>query len=624
MQSKSFVPLLATVYAGAFMAGFNENLVNVALMSIMGDFAVDSVTAQWLVSGYMIVATVVVSCMAFLFRRVPLKALFFAATGLTLVGSVIGLVSTNFAMLMAARLIQAVGTGIFIPLMQNTILAVTPKNRLGVFMSIGGCTITFGPAFAPVVCGALVTCFGWHSVFVVPIVAMVVLIVMGFLFVLNLENTAAELDIPSVILSAVALTAIVYGMSQITIDLPMAAVWLLAGVAAGAFFVIRQKRCANPLINLSPFSEPRYAVPMALVFVAMMTMFSMSVLLPMYFEGAMGMTALMAGATMLVPVLANAGITLGSGRIMDRKGEWPLIPLGFAIVTVGVAALSITSATIVFPLVFVACLLVYGGIGLVFSPSQTTGLKFLTPEQGPHGVAGMGTCIQIAACIGPSLFTGILSSTQAGAIAEGVAAGQATASGLSAALVVAGVIAFVGFCLACVHIRNLRTMPALASVAPYGPTDLTSLMQKEPYTIKDTARVREAIIMLSDRKVSGVPVVGEDGKAIGFVSDGDIMRYLADKHPLVTGAYSVISMMKNGHFDEKFRELLELPIGSIATPRVISVSVDTPLSDVCGLLAKHKLKKVPVLDDGHVVGTINRSDILRYAMSSLVEEGTQA
>ena len=62
MQGKPLVMLLAVLYGSAFLAGFNENLVNMALLSIMGEYGVDSITAQWLVTGYMIVATVV--CLA--------------------------------------------------------------------------------------------------------------------------------------------------------------------------------------------------------------------------------------------------------------------------------------------------------------------------------------------------------------------------------------------------------------------------------------------------------------------------------------------------------------------------------------------------------------------------------
>lgn len=706
VQGKKNVLLLTTLYAAAFVAGFNENLVNMALMSIMGEYGVDSVTAQWLVTGYMIVSTVVVSCMAFLYQRVKLRTLFLVAAVLSLVGSALGLVAGSFAMLMAARLIQAVGTGIFIPAMMNTILAVTPKNRLGTFMSIGGCVITFGPAFAPVVCGALVTAFGWHSIFVIPTVAMVVLIGCCFAFVRNLENTPAKLDVPSVALSALGLTAFVYGVSEVTANVTLAVGVLAIAVAAIAAFAWRQFHCDHPLIELSPLKNARFVMPLLLVMMAMMTTFSMSVLLPLYFEGALGMTALVAGVVMLAPVLTNAFATLFGGRVMDKRGEWPLLPAGFVCIVAGLVLMVALSATMSLPGVFVGAVLVYVGVGLVLSPSQTAGLKNLPPRQNPSGVTLMTTCLQIAACIGPSLFVGVMNSAQAGALAGGAEVAASTALGFSSALLVAAVIAAIGLVVAFLFARpgvqekaaramgnttramgnaprevggTTRTMgdttramgsaaggaaramsdaagdavgatgPAVGATSPApsaaasgaaaqgasmgasavreeeqpagvhaSSVTLAAVMETDPYTLPTTARVEEAIRLLMDRKVSGMPVVDEAGRAVGFISDGDIMRYLADRHPLVTSAYSVIMLANEGSFDERLRELIALPVSAIATEGVVGVSVDASLEEACNLLAQHKLKKVPVLEAGSVVGTVNRSDVLRYAMGSLV------
>lgn len=706
VQRKKNVLLLTTLYAAAFVAGFNENLVNMALMSIMGEYGVDSVTAQWLVTGYMIVSTVVVSCMAFLYQRVKLRTLFLVAAVLSLVGSALGLVAGSFAMLMAARLIQAVGTGIFIPAMMNTILAVTPKNRLGTFMSIGGCVITFGPAFAPVVCGALVTAFGWHSIFVIPTVAMVVLIGCCFAFVRNLENTPAKLDVPSVALSALGLTAFVYGVSEVTANVTLAVGVLAIAVAAIAAFAWRQFHCDHPLIELSPLKNARFVMPLLLVMMAMMTTFSMSVLLPLYFEGALGMTALVAGVVMLAPVLTNAFATLFGGRVMDKRGEWPLLPAGFVCIVAGLVLMVALSATMSLPGVFVGAVLVYVGVGLVLSPSQTAGLKNLPPRQNPSGVTLMTTCLQIAACIGPSLFVGVMNSAQARALAGGAEVAASTALGFSSALLVAAVIAAVGLVVAFLFARpgaqekaarsmsgptramgdvpreaggtthamggTTRAMggaaggaaramsdaasdavgatgPAVGATSPAASAaasgaaaqgasmgasavreeeqpagvhassvTLATVMETDPYTLPATARVEEAIRLLMDRKVSGMPVVDEAGRAVGFISDGDIMRYLVDRHPFVTSAYSVIMLANEGSFDERLRELIALPVSAIATEGVVGVPVDASLEEACNLLAQHKLKKVPVLEAGRVVGTVNRSDVLRYAMGSLV------
>ena len=137
-------------------------------------------TAQWLVTGYMIVATVVVMCMAFLYRRFHLRTLFFAASALSFAGSAMGLVANGFEMLFAARLVQAVGTGIFIPLMMNTIVTVTPKNKLGTY-----CPLVAAPS------RSVLPWLRWYAGlgddvrlaqhFVVPMVAMAILFGLGSL-----------------------------------------------------------------------------------------------------------------------------------------------------------------------------------------------------------------------------------------------------------------------------------------------------------------------------------------------------------------------------------------------------------------------------------------------------------
>lgn len=71
--------LLPVLYVAAFIAGFNENIMNVALVDIMTDFGTAAPTAQWLVTGYMMVTTVVVAISAYLYRRLGLRKLFFWA-----------------------------------------------------------------------------------------------------------------------------------------------------------------------------------------------------------------------------------------------------------------------------------------------------------------------------------------------------------------------------------------------------------------------------------------------------------------------------------------------------------------------------------------------------------------
>lgn len=623
MKGKGTALFLAVLYCGAFIAGFNENLMNMALMAIMGEYAVDSVTAQWLVTGYMIVATVVVMCMAFLYRRFKLRTLFFAAAGLTLVGSVMGLFASSFELLMAARLVQAAGSGVFIPLMMNTILVVTPKNKLGAYMSIGSCMITFGPALAPVVCGALVTAAGWHSIFLVPTVAMAVLIVGGAVLVRNLETSDAHLDTPSALLSAVFLTALSFGLAELTImPLPAGIALALAALSAVAF-VVRQTHCAFPLIDMEPMRFATFWPTIIMVIITMMTTFSLSVLLPLYLEGSLGLTALMAGIVMLVPVLGNAGTSLLGGRLMDKKGEWPLLPAGFAIILIGLAIMAATANSMSLAATFAGALVAYAGVGLAFSPSQTAGLRTLPPRLNPFGVALTTTFVQIAACIGPSMYIGLMSSAQAEALGGGASAQAGAAAGFTQAIVVACVVAGVGLVTSTTYALAAKRRAARSAEAKRTadarrtkPPVLASIMETDPYTISATASMGDAMRELVARKVGGMPVVDERGRGVGYLSDGDVMRYLADQRPVATGAYALIEAVNGETVDDRLRELVKLPVGDVATDGLVTLRADASLKDACALLAQHKLKKVPVVEGERIIGTVNRSDVLRYAMET--------
>lgn len=617
---KSFIPFLIVLYASAFVGGFNENLLNMALVSISNDYAVDAATVQWLVSGYMIVATVVVSCMAFLFRRVKLRVLFFAAVGFTIVGSVLGLAAQNFPVLLIARLIQSLGSGIFIPLMMNTVLAVSPKARIATFMSIGSAVITFGPAFAPVVTGGLVTALGWHSVFLFPLIAIIVIAAMGAAFVRDLPTEAAKVDALSVALSAILLTSLSYGLTELTIDTVAAAIAIAVAVASTAAFGVRQLRCDHPLIDLTPMRMRSFWPTLIMTTVAMMSSFCLSVMLPQYYEGAMGMEAFAAGLIILVPVLLNACTTIIAGRIMDRSGEWPLIPLGFTALLVSFLLCAFASSTFSMTAMFLASVATFMSVGFVFSPSQTSGLRTLPPEMNPFGVALNTTFLQIASCIGPSLFMGILSSTQANAALQNIQNTEAVAQGFEIAMIVAAGIAAVGLATSIPHSLSMhRTQAAKRTTAeqtPVATSLLGKIMETDVYAISPDAPVRDAMRALIDHNVSGIPLVDKRNIPCGFVSDGDIMRFLADKHPAISGPYTLMETVNAESIDDRLHELLELPVSEIATKRVITIPAGSTLKDACSLLAQYKLKKVPVTEDGKLVGVLCRSGVMRYAMES--------
>lgn len=460
MRDSSLGPLLAVFYGCGFLAGFNENLVNMALVAIMGDFSIDAVAAQWLVTGYMIAVTVVVTCMAYLYRRLSMRTLFFAAAALSIAGSAGGFLAPNFPLLLVARLVQAVGTGVFIPLMMNVIVDRVPHGRLGTYLAIGSAMITIGPATAPIVTGFMVSDLGWRSVFLVPLAAAVALTVAGIFVVRGgREPERARFDLPSALLTAAGVTLLCVGLSEVTLRPAVGAAALIGAALALGWFARRQEHLARPLVSMEPLHHGMFWPAALLVMVTMMTYFSLSVMAPLYFEEAAGLAASMAGVLMVAPVLANAAASVLSGRALDRWGEWSLLPAGLAI---AVAGLGITIAGALAGSVVVATAGIffgYLGTGMVLSPAQTAGLRRLPEELDSHGVTLMSMAVQLSACLGPAAYVGIMGSATAAASAAGAPAAQASAEGFAGAMIAALVVAAAGLVTAVFYARFTKRRP---------------------------------------------------------------------------------------------------------------------------------------------------------------------
>lgn len=333
--------------------------------------------------------------------------------------------------------------------------------------------ITFGPAFASVVCGSMVTSLGWHSVFIPPICAIITLMILGGVFLKNQSNQPASLDALSVVLSCLGLTALSLGLAKVSTETLTGIAALVLAAAAIGLFVRRQLNCNHPLIDLTPMKNRSFSPATVLVLIAMMSTFSSTVLLPLYLEQAMGMTAAAAGMIILVPVLVNAGVSLMSGRIMDKRGEWPLLPLGFAAIFAGFALLALSSSFLSVQAVIVGALLVFTGVGMTLTPAQTAGLRTLPASLNPFGVALMTTFVQLAACIGSSLFTGIMASGQDAAADLSFEA--AAAQGFSSATTLAAVIAAAGLVCAFIYARRAHKRNECEATAPMQTTAKTTV-----------------------------------------------------------------------------------------------------------------------------------------------------
>ena len=152
--------------------------------------------------------------------------------------------------------------------------------------------------------------------------------------------------------------------------------------------------------------------------------------------------------------------------------------------------------------------------------------------------------------------------------------------------------------------------PADADEASEDLTPLQQIMRRDVYTVPQSASYLDALRFLSEKKISGAPVVDEAGNLVGFISDGDILRRLASEHsPFVNAA-----AFGKTDFNDKLASVMSLRISEVAVKNVIAVDVADDLSEVCYKLAENHLKKAPVMCAGRMVGIVNRSDIADYAV----------
>lgn len=456
-RSGSVASMLPVLLACSFTASFGQSMMNVALPELAERFGVTLSIANWVIVGYMVVAATAIMLSAFMLRRLGLRRVFFVGAGALALGSACALLSQDFPMLFASRLVQAVGTGLFFPSVTSVIMTNSPAAVRGTRLALNSGVIAVGLAISPTASGFALTQFGWRAMFVVSLAMSVALLAVGFFRIHGGPSTKrVPIDALSVMLGPLGLAAFLYGLGEVTRDLAPSLAALAVGAVLLALFAWRQFALESPLLDLHPLVHPRFAVGILLVMVGMLTSFSMSILLPLYYEGALGYTAFFAGLLLLGPVLVNAAFTFLGGRVFDRHGAWPLIPAGLVLVLVGQAAAFFSAESMIAILIVLSSAAVYAGAGFVVAPSKTAALGTLPPATYSAGTSINSTAAQIASAIGSSLFVGVLSADVLRDTAAGAAKASAYAAAFEHTLSIAVVIAAAGLLVAFFYARAMR------------------------------------------------------------------------------------------------------------------------------------------------------------------------
>lgn len=416
MKQYNTKAIMASLLICGFVGMFSETALNIAISNLMDVFQISAATAQWLTTGFLLTLGILMPMTGLLLQWLTTRQMFVVSLTSSIVGTLIAALAVNFEMLMVARVLQAAGMGLLIPLMFNTILVVYPPEKRGAAMGFVGLVIMFAPATGPTVAGLLIEYLTWHYIFWL---SLPFLIIGLFIGLRNLENvtevTRPRIDIISIILSTIGFGGVVFGFSKAgegdggwTSAIVLSSI--IIGLVALVLFALRQITMREPMMNLRVFKYPMFIVGLLLVLSCMMIILSTMIILPMYLQNGMKLSAFTTGLMLLPGSALNGILSPRMGRLFDKYGpKWLVVP-GLAIVAVMLWFFS--SITVASSVAFIVVLHIglMVGISMVWMPSQTNGLNQLPPELYPHGTAVMNTLQQVAGAIGTAIAISILTS----------------------------------------------------------------------------------------------------------------------------------------------------------------------------------------------------------------------
>ncbi len=306
----------------AFVAILNETTMNVAIPHLIRDLGITAVAAQWLTTAFMLTMAVVIPVTGFLLQRYTTRQIFITAMTLFSLGTLVAFLSPGFELLVTARVIQASGTAMMMPLLMTTLMTIVPPQHRGRMMGRVSIVMALAPAIGPTMSGVVLDSLGWHWIFGIVLPIALVSLFVGARWIRNLgETREAPIDVLSVVLSALGFGGIVFGLSQIggghggSTDAgaagATATVTLVASFAVGivalALFGWRQvrlQRADAALLDLRVFRSLNFTLSVIQLGVMSLAFFGAITLVPLYLQNVLGRTALETGLAVLPGSLA--------------------------------------------------------------------------------------------------------------------------------------------------------------------------------------------------------------------------------------------------------------------------------------------------------------------------------
>lgn len=427
-QKKTPYGIIAILFTGAFVAIFNQTLLNIALPEIMLDLNIEESAAQWLITGYMLVNGILIPASAYFIQRFSNRSIFIVAMSLFSLGTLIAGLAPTFEFLLAGRLLQASGAALMMPLLMNVMLAAFPVEKRGTAMGYFGLVMVVAPAIGPTLSGFIVQNYDWRVLFFIVLPVSLIPLLLGIFKLKNLtfQNRDISLDKFSLVLSSLGFGGVLYGFSSagsLGWSDPVVYITIAVGVISLVLFVLRQLKLDEPLLEIRIYKYPMFALSSVISIVLSMSMFSAMILMPIYIQTIKGISPINSGLLMLPGALIMGFMSPITGRMFDKWGAKVLAIPGLSLVvatTYMFSQLSLDSSYWQIMLIYSIRML---GISLVMMPVMTNGLNTLPMKAYPHGTAINNTLQQVSGAIGSAFLITMMSTRTETAAKEMMADG---------------------------------------------------------------------------------------------------------------------------------------------------------------------------------------------------------
>ena len=632
--------MVGVLLAGTLLAVLNQTLLSPALPAIMGSLSVDATTVQWLTSGYSLVEAVIIPLSAYLIGRFTTRQLFISALCVFFAGSLAAAVAPAFPILLLGRILQAACTGAIMPMVFTVILLVFPREMRGTAMGVIGLIIGFAPAVGPSVAGLLVDSVGWRWLFGIVTVLTVVVIVLAAFTLRNYGDfKRTKFDVPSVALSTCGLVCLLYGLSTFasTTNMPITVGLIVVGVVIMGVYVRRQLTMPEPMIKVGILSTRKYATSVIVIVTVQAALMGTGVITPLYIQGVREYSATMSGVAMLPGALIGAFMGLISGRLFDRYGVKRVVVPGSLVALCGGFCLVLLGMDTDFIFITLAYTVLMVGLQFTMTPLNTWGVNSLDNSVIQHAQGLSNTLNQVAASVGTALLVSI--SALSSQLYPDVPPVQQAYEGYHLAYLATAILMCVAVAIIIVFVNDRKAKdgamqkdalpdyaagmdgvtvdaradePKIELLGGTIGTQVQDAMNTDPVVVQDSARMRDVIRLMSRTDSSGLPIVDEAGDLAGFISDGDVANYLG-RHDIsvIDTTLNFYRFVDDSPLKGRLLTLLDLNVMDIATKKVVSVEADSAIDDACRVLAERRIKKVPVVRGGRLVGTLSRRDIMR-------------